>query len=277
VTKRLLLAVNTAYLLCAQTAAAQAASNQDAAADIIRHSVDRDAYNFERFKNYTFLERMEERRYGRNGGLSSKEIETYEFMVLGDRPYGRLVERDDKPLSAKEARKEQEKLDKEQSKRQRESASDKAKEDKDRAEQRAYLREIPEAFNLTVLGTEQIGGRPVWVIGAQPKRGYKPKLKRAELLTKLRGKIWVDQADYQWVKAEVEVIDPISFGLGLLRLAPGAVLKFEQVRVNEEVWLPSHIGIRADARVAYLRKLREELDITYRDYKKFQADSRIVE
>ena len=247
------------------------------AADIIRHSVDRDAYNFERFKNYTFLERVEERRYGRNGGLCSNEIETYEFMVLGDRPYGRLVERDDKPLSAKETRKEQEKLDKEQSKRQRESASDKAKEDKDRTEQRTYLREIPEAFNLSIQGTEEIGGRAVWVIGAQPKPGYKPKLKRAELLTKLRGKIWVDQADYQWVKAEVEVIDPISFGLGLIKLAPGARLNFEQVRVNEEVWLPAHVGIRADARVAYLRKLREEVDITYRDYKKFQADSRIVE
>jgi len=269
VTKWLLLAVNAAWALCGQ-----AAPN---ATDIIRHSVDRDAYNFERFKNYTFLERMEERRYGRNGGLSSKEIETYEFMVLGDRPYGRLVERDDKPLSAKEARKEQDKLDKEQSKRQRESPSDKAKEDKDRAEQRAYLREIPEAFNLTVQGTEQIGGRPVWVISAQPKPGYKPKLKRADLLTKLRGKIWVDQADYQWVKAEVEVVNPISFGLGLIKLAAGAILNFEQVRVNEEVWLPSHIGIRADARVAYLRKLREEVDITYRDYKKFQADSRIVE
>jgi len=267
VTKWLLLAVHTAWVLCGQA--------PPDAAEIIRHSVDRDAYNFERFKNYTFLERSEERRYGRNGGLSSKEIETYEFMVLGDRPYGRLVERDDKPLSAKETRKEQEKLDKEQSKRQRESASDKAKEDKDRAEQRAYLREIPEAFNLTIQGTEQIGGRPVWVIGAQPKRGYKPKLKRAELLTKLRGKIWVDQADYQWVKAEVEVIDPISFGLGLLRRQPDFFVHADLLEL--EVWLPSHIGIRADARVAYLRKLREELDITYRDYKKFQADSRIVE
>ena len=268
-TKWLLLAVHAASVLCAQTV--------PDAADIIRHSIDRDAYNFERFKNYTFLERTEERRYGRNGGLSSKEIETYEFMVLGDRPYGRLVQRDDKPLSDKEARKEQDKLDKEQAKRQRESASDKAKEEKDRAEQRTYLREIPEAFNLTIQGMEQMGGRPVWIVGAQPKPGYKPKLKRAELLTKLRGKIWVDQADYQWVKAEVEVIDPISFGLGLIKLTQGAVLNFEQVRVNEEVWLPAHIAIRADARVAYLRKLREELDITYRDYKKFQADSRIVE
>ena len=244
---------------------------------IIRRSVERDAYNFERFKNYTFLERVEERRYGRSGDLSSKEIQTYEFMVLGDRPYGKLVERDDKPLPAKEARREQEKLDKESAKRQRESASDRAKQDRDRAEERRYLREVPEAFVLTLQGTEQIGGRPVWIIGAQPKPGYKPKLKRAEMLAHLRGRIWVDQADYQWVKAEVEVINPISFGLGLVRLAPGSILDFDQVRVNEEVWLPAHISVRADARLVYLRKLREELDVTYRDYKKFQADSRIVE
>ena len=247
------------------------------ATDIIRHSVARDAYNFERFKNYTFLERVEERRYGRDGNQTSKDLETYEFMVLGGRPYGKLVERDDKPLSAKDARKEQDNADKELAKRQHESASDKARQEKDRAEERRYLREVPEAFNLTLQGTGEIGGRPVWIIGAQPKPGYKPKLKRAEILTKLRGKIWVDQADYQWVKAEVEVIQPISFGFGLVRLAPGSVLNFEQVRVNDEVWLPAHITVRADARLAYLRKLREELDITYRDYKKFQADSRIVE
>ena len=110
------------------------------ATEIIRQSIERDATNFERFKNYTFLERVEERQYGRNGKLSSKEIQTYEFMVLGGRAYGKLVERDDKPLPAKEARKEQEKLEKESAKRQRESASDRAKQDKDRAEERRYLR-----------------------------------------------------------------------------------------------------------------------------------------
>ena len=67
-----ILALNASCLLRAQDAT-----------EIIRQSVDRDATNFERFKNYTFLERVEERRYGRNGKLSSKEIETYEFMVLG--------------------------------------------------------------------------------------------------------------------------------------------------------------------------------------------------
>ena len=111
-TRAILLALNLGLILGAQDAT-----------EIIRQSVDRDATNFERFKNYTFLERVEERRYGRTGNLSSSEIQTYEFMVLGGRPYGKLVERNDKPLPAKEARKEQEKVDKESAKRQRESAS----------------------------------------------------------------------------------------------------------------------------------------------------------
>ncbi|MBZ5673016.1 MAG: hypothetical protein LAP61_02115 [Acidobacteriia bacterium] len=265
-TRAVLLALNLALILGAQDAT-----------EIIRHSVDRDATNFERFKNYTFLERVEDRRYARNGKLGSKEVQTYEFMVVGGRPYGKLVERDDKPLPAKEARKEQEKVDKESAKRQRESESDKAREEKDRAEERSYLREVPEAFDLTVEGTDQIEGRPVWIIGAQPKSGYRPKMKRAEILAHLRGKIWVDQADYQWVKAEVEVIDPISFGLGVIKLAAGSILNFDQVRVNEEVWLPAHISVRADARLFYLRNFRQELDVTYRDYHKFSADSRVVE
>jgi hypothetical protein len=75
----------------------------------------------------------------------------------------------------------------------------------------------------------------------------------------------------------VEVIDPISFGLGLVKLASGSILNFDQVRVNDEVWLPAHISVRADARLLYLRKFREELDVTYRDYQKFQADSHVVE
>jgi hypothetical protein len=246
------------------------------ATEIIRRSVDRDAYNYERLKNYTFLERTEERRYDRNGNQKFTEIETYEILILVGRPYGRLVERDDKPLSAKDTNKEQQKLDKELESRRRESERDQANQDKDHAEQRRFLREVPDAFNLTLKGSEELSGRPVWVIDAQPKVGYRPKAKRADLLTKIRGTIWVDQQDYQWVKADVEVIDAISVGLGLLRIAPGGSLGFEQVRVNDEVWLPSRVKVVADARLVYLKKLRAELDVTYRDYKKFQTDSRIV-
>jgi hypothetical protein len=78
------------------------------------------------------------------------------------------------------------------------------------------------------------------------------------------------------VKAEGEAIDTLSFGFFLFRVAPGATVSFEQTSVNGEVWLPSRISVRAEARIAILKKMRAEVDITYREYRKFQADSKIV-
>jgi hypothetical protein len=245
-------------------------------AEIVRKSVERDAYNAERLKNYTFVERVEERMYDKNGRRKSTEVETSEVLILSGRPYGRKIAKDDKPLSEKEARKEQEKLDKEAERRLKESASDKAKLEKDRAEGRRFLREVPEAFTFRLLGVEQVSAKPVWVIDAAPKAGYKPRDKRAALLTRLHGKLWIDQNEYQWVKAEAEVLDTMSFGWGLFRIAPGGSFRFEQMRMNDEVWVPLSISARADARLAFVKRMHGEVDVAYRDYKKFQADSRIV-
>jgi hypothetical protein len=256
--------------------AAAAAGAQDAA-EILRRSIEHDAANIELLKNYTFVERNEERTYDGSGRLKSRESETYEILILEGRPWGKQIERNDKPLDAKDARREQEKLDRELAKRKRETDRDPDREDKDTIQSRRFLREVPQAFVLSIDGVEQIDGRPVWVISATPRAGYRPKLPHGDVLTKVRGKIWIDQAEYQWVKVDAEAIAPLSFGLGLLRLAPGGSLHFEQTRVNDEVWLPSKAEIRADARVAYVRKLRAEMDIQYRDYKKFQSDSRILE
>jgi hypothetical protein len=54
------------------------------------------------------------------------------------------------------------------------------------------------------------------------------------------------------------------------------MLHFEQTRVNDEIWLPSSILVRADARVALVKKVRAEFDIRYSGYQKFQSDSHIV-
>ena len=70
--------------------------------------------------------------------------------------------------------------------------------------------------------------------------------------------------------------DTISFGLFLARLSPGSRLSFEQTRVNDEIWLPLHAQIRVDARLGLLMKVDAEVDVTYRDYRKFQTDSHMV-
>jgi len=260
-------------LLAASAAFAQ---NANDANEIIRRASDRDFTNFENRKNYTYEERTELRQYDGKGKLSKTEVETSEVLILEGQPYEKLIARNDQPLSAKEAAKEQKKLDNEVEKRKRQSASERAKLEKERLEEKKYMREFTEAFDFRILGEEAVSGKPAWILSVTPKPGYRPSSSDAKMFTKLRGKVWIDKAEYHWVKAEGEAIDTLSFGFFLFRVSPGATVSFEQVRVNEEVWLPARISVRAEARIAILKKMHAEIDITYRDYKKFQADSRIV-
>jgi hypothetical protein len=253
----------------------KAAATPDADA-IIRKSLERDFYNFNSVKDYTYVEREEDREYDGAGKLKKTESSTQEVLILAGRPYEKEIAKDDKPLSEHDARKEQEKMDKELVKREHMSASDRAKVEKEREEERAYLREIPDAFRFRLAGEENISGQPAWVIEAEPKPGYQFKDSKAKVLGKVRAKFWITQRDNRWVKIQAEAIEPLSFGLGLFRIASGGAFTFEQKRVNDEVWLPTHILIRGDARLAYLKKVHGEIEITYRDYKKFQTDSKIV-
>ena len=82
-------------------------------AEIVRQSVERDRRNFELLKNYTYTETDENREYDKDGHLKKTESETYEVLTLGGREYGKLIARDGKPISEKDARRIQEKFDRE--------------------------------------------------------------------------------------------------------------------------------------------------------------------
>jgi hypothetical protein len=257
-------------LLCGTLAFAQDAQ------EIVRRSVQRDYLNFERLKDYTYTQRNEERSFDKQGHLQKTEIETYDILILGGHDYEKLIARGDKPLPEKEARKEQQKMDQEIARRERESAEEKAKLEKERRERRKFLNEVPDAFNFKLIGQEQVSGKPTWVISAEPKSGYQAKERLAKVIEKLRGKIWIEQSEYQWVKVEADAIGAVSFGFGLLKIEPGAALKFEQTRVNDEVWLPASASIHADARVALFKHIRSEVNMRFQGYKKFQAESQFL-
>ena len=251
------------------------ASAQDVV-DIVRRSVERDALNFERFRDYTFEETTAQTRYDKQGRVTSTDRQTFEVLMLAGQPYSRLIARDGKPLPAREAQKELEKVDKELRSRLKNPARTRQRYAQERAEGRRFFREIPDAFNFTLLGEETLDGLPVWKIRAEPRPGYRPRERRAGVFQKLRATIWIDHAGYQWVKAEVQVIEAISWGFFVLRIPPGATIAFSQMRVNDEVWLPKEARIRADARLGLLKTFRVGLDIAYRNYRKFQSESQVV-
>ena len=183
-------------------------------------------------------------------------------------------------LNAEQQKKEQDKLDRAAAKLEAEAPEERARHladyEKEREKDREFLREIPDAFDFKLAGEEPIDGRETWVIQASPKPGYRAKYGDAKAFSKIEGRIWIDQSEYQWVRIEARTSQTISWGWFLARLNPGATLTFEQARVNDSVWLPQRETLSGSGRLAAVKKVSEQQVILWTNYRKFQVDSKII-
>jgi hypothetical protein len=248
--------------------------------EIVRRSVQLMDQNMAIARNYTFLERSETRELDSDAHVKTRKILLYDVTILEGSPYRRLVGKDDHPLSPEEERVERKKLADSIAQRRKETPAERARRiadwEKKRQREREPLDELPDAFNFQMAGEGQIDGRDAWIIDATPRSGYRGRSAMAKLFPKFRGKLWIDKADYQWVKTEAEATDNISWGLFIARLSKGARLDIQMTRVNDEVWLPKRIEAKASARLALVKKYRIESDTSFSNYRKFQVESRVV-
>jgi hypothetical protein len=264
----------------ASPAVDRASFSQDQIRALIRQAAEKDMENDKKQRDYTYVERVEEHRLNGKGEVQKTEVRTSEIMMLYGDQVERLISKDDKPLSEKDAAKEEERIQKLSDKRKNESDKDREKrvkeEEKDREETRQFVGEIANAYNFHLAGVENIEGRDTYAIDADPRPGFEPHVKGAKFLPKFRFRVWIDKAENQWVKLDAQCIDTVSLGLFLARFHKGSRIMIEQTRVNEEVWLPQHMTVKVDVRLALLKNFDVEQDVTYRDYKKFRSDTRIV-
>lgn len=247
---------------------------------LFRIVAEKDLENDKRQRDYAYIERQVESKLDGKGNRKSSEVKTYEVLAVYGEQVERLIEKDDKPLSQKDADKEQQRIQKIIDKRKNESECERRKreehEAKDREDGRKFVTEVADAYNFKLVGSESVGGRESWVIDGEPRPGFVPHMKEAKLLPKFHGRVWIDKADLQLSKMDLECLDTISFGLFLARLHKGSRLMLEQTRVNDEVWLPQHLTAKIDVRVALVKGFNVGFEQTFRDYKKFRASSKIT-
>jgi hypothetical protein len=259
---------------------AQGGLSQAQMQELFRVVADKDRENEKRLRNYTYIEREVQNKLDGKGQTKSAEIRTYEILEIYGEQVQRLIQKDDKPLDAKEAAKEDEKIQKIIDKRKDESEDGRRKraekEEKEREDGRKFLNEVADAYSFKLVRTENVSGREAWVIDGEPRPGYEPQMKEGKFLPKLHGRVWIDKGDLQLAKMEIEAIDTVSVGWVLARVHKGSRMMLEQTRVNDEVWLPRHVTFKFDARVALFKGYNIDGDQEYRDYKKFQTSSKIV-
>src|SRR3981081_841228 len=259
---------------------AKGALSQEQMQKLLHVVADKDIENDKRLHDYTYIERHVQHSLDGKGQAKSTEIETYEGMELYGEQVMRLTEKNDKPLSEKDAAKEEKRIQKLTDKRKNESEDERRKreekEDKDREDGRKFVREVADAYNFRLVGIEQVDGRDAWVIDGEPRPGYEPHMKEAKFLPKFHGRVWIDKKDLQWTKLDVECLDTVSLGWVLARIHKGTRVVIEQTRVNDEVWLPRHLAFKFNARVALFKGYNVDGEQSYRDYKKFRASAKVV-
>jgi hypothetical protein len=249
------------------------------ARQIMQRAVASDIVSWQAAKDYTFLQRVQTDDLDSNGRTKSTTVETHEILMLYGEPFERMVAKDDKPLPEKEQKKQDEKFEKETSKRANESSEERQKRlqkfEKERAEGRAFVREIVEAYDFTLAGSEKVSGRETWVIDGTPRPGFEGKRRASKLLPKIKPRFWIDQHDYSWVKLRAEATGTLSFGWIVARLHKGSAFEMQQARVNDEIWLPQRFDVKLDGRIALLKGINQNVHVTFTDYRRFRTETKI--
>jgi hypothetical protein len=218
---------------------------------------------------------------GKNSEALQSDSHTFEVTPLEEGDYRRLIKKDGQPLSEKEARKEQEKLDQSVRKHSRLSKSEREELEKKRNERRRKEERLWDeglkAFDLALSGEEYLDGRKTLIFIVTPRASYIPRDSDLKILKLIKGKIWVDEVEAQISKAEIEFIEDFKLGAGFLaKVNRGSTLKVWQRKVNDEVWFPYHSEVVANGRVLVFKGFNLKFVSDFANYRKFETQVNIL-
>ena len=238
----------------------------------------------QRQSGYMYVETRRESKLDNTGRSTRERVKVFESYpgLPGEERWDRLVSEDGKPVPAAELekrdrqrqRKAQEyvrRLEREPDKIQREHARDREK----------YFREMREAvdnvflvYDLRMLGREAIEGHDTIALALTPRPHVKPRTREGKIMKLFTARAWISESDFELVRLDVEAIDTVSFGLGLLaRVHKGSRASFTRRKVNNEVWLPARASYTASARLGLIKMMRVGGTSEFSSYRKFTVDT----
>lgn len=162
----------------------------------------------------------------RSGDKTSTKV--YEMTYVDGKPHRKLLSRDGEPVDAK---------------------LEPYKQNED--QRKEMFQELPKALDYTFAPEETVDGYECWVMHAKPKPGYKPISMKTSFLKQMEAKVWISKKHNRMVRLDAKTIGAVSFGGFLAKLAPGTRIQFDQIEVENGIWLPSRLRINYDGRVLF--------------------------
>ena len=233
---------------------------------------------------YAFTERRVEQKLDGDGRVKSESVKVFEVYpgLPGEEPYRRLIEEDGVPVPApkleqrdRDRRKKVEEYAKEQAAQSDDDRRKALREYEKRVKERTEdIEDIFNVFDVRMVGREAIAGHDTIAFVLTPRPNAKPRTDSGKMMHHFNARAWISESDYELVRIEVEAVDTVSFGLGLLaRLHEGATASFQRRKVDATVWLPEKVTYRGSGRVLLLRRMRLGGMSEFSNYRRFGVET----
>ena len=229
--------------------------------------------------NYTFIERRQEIQVSKLGKVTADVTKSYEVYPSADPgfTYKRLIAVNGTPISQAELARNDEKHRRDLE-HVASSPSERAKQqqdiEKNRREEREAIDELFRVYDIHLVGRETLAGYPTIVGTLDPRPDYQPRSDDGRMMKRFRGRVWAHEFDYQIVKVDLESVEDVTIGWGLLaRLRKGAKVTLQRTKVNDEIWLPASLRVVGTGRTLMFRGFRIDSLTEWMGYKKFSVST----
>jgi hypothetical protein len=233
------------------------------------------ATDTERQSGYTFVERRVEQKINGAGRVTDESTKVYEVYpgLGGEDRYRRLIEENGRPVRAETLAKQDRDRQKtveayaKSLQRPRDRQQDARAYEKARREYTDAVDDIFRVYDIVMVRREAIEGHDTVFATLTPKPRVKARTDSGRIMQHFRARAWISESDYELVRVEIEAIDTLSFGLGVLaRIHKGTVATYERRKVNNEVWLPAQVTWTGSGRLFLVRRLRLRGTSDYSNY-----------
>lgn len=219
---------------------------------------------------------------GRRRDESVTVLESYPGLPGEGERWERVVQRDGKPVPEAELKKGDDERRKKAERLARSLAAqtpaDKARTEREQArarrERAAMVDDVFVVYDVAMLGRETLEGHDTIAFSLRPRPEAKPRTREGRMLKSFRGRAWVSESDFELARLDVEAVDAVAIGLGLLaRVHKGTTASFTRRKVNGEAWLPARAEYEVSARVLLVKRFREGGVFEFANYRKGTVDT----
>lgn len=219
-------------------------------------------------ENYTYTSYQIVQDVDAYGQVKKTETSEYNDFFVNGHVIERKVKQNDKPLDEHEQQKETERVTKLVEK------AEKTPRDKPLEGPSISVSRLLDIMDVRNERRELYRGDPTIVFDFVGRKDAKTHGMAEDASKKLEGTLWINEADRQVAHLEVSFNDNFRMMGGILAtVQKGSSFRFDQAKVNGEIWLPTGAEGTVQARLLLLKSLRQHFRERDYDYQRFKVEA----